>query len=101
VFFFENGDKLFGKIYFMHPMGKPKQALKVPCFVPFLSFGVGFGGLGMGGGRIFFSFFSDSQCVPTMFSLSCQMGFHHVPQVPNVFLNMFSLAPHFYPIYML
>jgi hypothetical protein len=23
------------------------------------------------------------------------MGFHHVPQVLNVFLNMFPLAPHF------
>jgi hypothetical protein len=23
---------------------------------------------------------------------------HYVPQVPNVFRNMFSIAPHFYPI---
>jgi len=38
----------------MHPMGKPKQALKVPCFVPFLSFGVGFGGWG---GEDFFLIF--------------------------------------------
>jgi hypothetical protein len=25
------------------------------------------------------------------------MGAHQVPQVPNVFPNMFSIAPHFYP----
>jgi hypothetical protein len=32
-------------------------------------------------------FLLSSHCVP-----------QHVPQVPNVFLNMFSMAPHFYHI---
>ncbi len=51
----------FGNRNFMQPMGRPKHALKVPCF---FSFSVG------GGGRIFFHFslvsnmFPNSQCVP-------------------------------------
>ncbi len=53
------------------------------------------------GGRDFFSFFPGSQCVPTMFPLSSQWVptcSQYVPQIRNVFLNMFSIAPHFYPI---
>ncbi len=69
----------FGKRKFMQPMGRPKHALKVPCF---FSFQV----LGQGEGLIFFIF-------PWFPS-----GSHYVPQVPNEFPNMFSIAPHFYPI---
>jgi hypothetical protein len=50
----------FGKRNFMLPMGRPKHALKVPSFFSFLS-------LGGWGGEDFFSFFSGSQCVLTMF----------------------------------
>ncbi len=51
---------------------------------------------GGGKGKEFFSFFPGSQCVPIMLP----MGSHHVltTQVPNVFINMSSIAPHFYPI---
>jgi hypothetical protein len=42
----------------------------------------------------FFSFFSRSQCVPFKFS----MGSQYVGQVPNVYLNIFSVASHFNPI---
>jgi hypothetical protein len=41
--------------------------------------------------NLFFSFFSGSQCVLTMFPLSSH-------QVPNMFPNMFHIATHFYPI---
>jgi hypothetical protein len=51
----------------MQPMGRPKHALKVPCFFPFYVLG------GRGWGR-FFSYFSASQCICTMFL-----------QVPNGF----------------
>jgi hypothetical protein len=45
---------------------------------------------GWGGGRKdFFSFFSTSQCVRTMFLSSAQW-------VPNIFPNIFSISPHFY-----
>jgi len=57
------------------------------------------GGGGEGGN--FFSFFLGSQCVPSMFPLSSQWVLtcsQYVPQVRNVFPNMFSIAPHFYPI---
>jgi hypothetical protein len=33
------------------------------------------------------------QCVPVKFS----MGSQHVPQVPNVFPNVFPIAPHLIP----
>jgi len=69
----------FGKRKFMQPMGRPKHALKVPCF---FSFQV----LGQGEGFFFFIF-------PWFPSCS-----HYVPQVPNEFPNMFSIAPHFYSI---
>jgi hypothetical protein len=52
---------------FMQPMGRPKHAIKVPCFLSFQVFGGG-----GGGGRRFFSFFPGSKCVPTMFHLSFQ-----------------------------
>jgi hypothetical protein len=48
------------------------------------------GGRG-GGDEDCFSFFHGSHYVPSKFP----MGSH---QVPNVFLNMFSIAPHFCPI---
>jgi len=44
-----------------------------------------------GGGERFFSFFPASQCVRTMFLSSSQW-------VPNIFPNIFSIPPHFYPI---
>ncbi len=57
----------------------------------FLSFG-GRGGEGGGKrGKDFCSFFLGSQCVPTRLHSSSQW-------VPNVFPNMFFIAPHFYPI---
>jgi hypothetical protein len=59
-------------------MGRPKHALKVPCFFPFKFWGRG---------KVFFFIF------PWFPS-----GSHYVPQVPNEFPNMFSIAPHFYPI---
>jgi len=43
------------------------------------------------GGRDFFSFFPASQCVCSMFLSSSQW-------VPNIFPNIFSIPPHFYPI---
>jgi hypothetical protein len=51
------------------------------CLV-FFSFQVGWGG----GGKDFFHFSLVPMCS------------HYVPQVPNVFCNMFSITPHFYPI---
>ncbi len=81
--------KSFGKRNFMQPMGRPKHALKVPCFFFLLCFGVGAGGHGEGWGRDFFSFFPTSQCARTMFLSSSQW-------VPNIFPNIFSIPPHFY-----
>jgi len=77
--------KSFGKRNFMQPMGRPKHALKVPFFFPFMFWGFGAGG---GGGDVF-SFFPTSQCVHTMFLLSSQW-------VPNIFPNIFSILLHFY-----
>jgi hypothetical protein len=48
----------------MQPMGRPKRALKVPCFSSFKVFEGG------GVGKDFFPIFFGSQCVPTMFLLS-------------------------------
>ncbi len=53
--------KSFGKRNFMQPMGRPKHALKVPCF---FSFYVLRGGRGVE--RDFFSFFPAYQRVCTM-----------------------------------
>ncbi len=63
--------KSFGKRNFMQPMGRPKHALKVPCFFSFYVLGWGGGGWG---GKIFFHF---SQ-LPNVFAL-CSF------QVPNGF----------------
>ncbi len=77
--------KSFGKRNFMQPMGRPKHAFKAPCLFSFYV-------LGWGGSRKdFFSFFSTSQCVRTMFLSSSQW-------VPNIFPNIFSIPPHFYLI---
>ncbi len=83
----------FGKINSMQSMERPKLAVKVPCFFPFKVLG--------GGGGAFFSFSPSTQCVPTILPLISNgfpSGFQNVPHVPNVFHNMFSIAPHFYPI---
>ncbi len=61
--------KSFGKRNFMQPMGRPKHALKVPCFFSFYVLG-----LGGGGGKIFFHF----SRLPNVFAL-CSL------QVPNGF----------------
>jgi hypothetical protein len=58
----------------MQAMGRPKDALKVLSFVPW--------------------FRKCSHCVPNGFS----SGSQYVPQIFNVFPNMFSIAPHFYPL---
>jgi hypothetical protein len=78
--------KSFGKRNFMQPMGSPKHALKVPCFFSFYVLGAG-----AGGERFCFHFSPASQCVCTMFLSSSQW-------VPNIFPNIFSILPHFYPI---
>ncbi len=84
--------KSFGKRDFMQPMGRPKHALKVPFFFSFYVLGWGAGRWGGGGWeRDFFSFFPASQCVCTMVLSSSQW-------VPNIFPNIFSIPPHFYPI---
>jgi hypothetical protein len=72
------GDKFFWEEKFLQPMGRPKQALKVPCF---FSFSPGFP--------------MCSHYVTFKFPMGTSQ---YVPQVPNVFPNMFSIAPHFYPI---
>ncbi len=81
------------------PMGRPKHALKVSVFL--LSLGEG----GVVGGSGFFFIFPwfpmCSHYVPNMFPLRSHgfsSGSHFVHQVPNVFPNMFSIAPHFYPL---
>jgi hypothetical protein len=56
----------FGNRNFMQPMGRPKHALKVPCYFPFKFWGVG------GGEEDFFSFSLGSQCIPTMFPSNSQ-----------------------------
>jgi len=78
----------FGKRNFMQqPMGRPKHAIKVShlAFFP-LKFG--------GGEDCFFNFLGFPMYVPNKFP----MGSQYVPQVPNVFPNMFFRAPHLYPI---
>ncbi len=68
--------KSFGKRNFM---GRPKHALKVPCFFSFYVLGFGEGE----GGEVFFFHFSQ---LPTAFSL-CSF------QVPNMFLNFRMFFP--------
>jgi hypothetical protein len=72
--------KSFGKRNFMQPMGRPKHALKVPCFFSFYVLE------GEGGGDIFLSFFLTFQCVCTLFPSSSQW-------VPNMFLNFAMFSP--------
>jgi hypothetical protein len=62
-------------------------------------------GWGWGEGEGFFFIFPwfpmCSQCVLTMFPSTSQWvssGSQYVPQVPNMFPNISSMAPHFYPI---
>jgi len=83
----ENGDQVFWEENFMQPMGRPKHALKVPCFLPFYVLGGG------GVGENFFIFPSFPMCLHYVPSSS-----QWVPQFCNVFLNMFSIPPHLYPI---
>jgi hypothetical protein len=86
----------FVKRIFMLPMGRPKHYSKCLAFKVFNFLAREEG---------FFSCFPHSQYVPTMFLLSSHyvpLGFpissYKVPQVLFVFLNMFSIAPHFYLI---
>ncbi len=79
--------KSFGKRNFMQPMGRPKHALKVPCFFSFFVLG-GRGGEGRGEGGSFFSFFAASQYVCTMFPSSSQ----YVPQFAIFSLSSYHLT---------
>jgi hypothetical protein len=58
--------KSFGKRNFMQPMGRPKHALKVPCFFSFYV---------LEGGKIFFGHFSRLPNVFTVCSLQVPNGF--------------------------
>jgi hypothetical protein len=80
----KNGDEVFWEEKF-HASNVKAQACTQGALLFFL---LCFGG---GGGRDFFSFFPASQCVHTMFLSSSQW-------VPNIFPNIFSIPPHFYPI---
>jgi hypothetical protein len=82
----------FGKRNFMQPMGRRAQACTQGALHFFL---LSLGVWGWGGFFPILPWFSMcSHHVPNEFS----SGFQYVPQVPNVFPNMFSIAPHFYPI---
>ncbi len=80
----KNGDKVFWEEKF-HAANVKAQACTQGALLFFL---LCFGG---GGGRDFFSFLPASQGVHTMFLSSSQW-------VPNIFPNIFSVPPHFYPI---
>jgi len=75
----KNGDKLFWKEKIHAANGKAQACTQGTLLFFLSSFGAG--------GRFFFFIF------PWFPS-----GSHCVPQVPNEFPNMFSIAPHFYPI---
>ncbi len=81
----ENGDKLFWEEKFHATNGKARACTQGALLFFLLSFGGGRGGQGI------FSFFLASQCVPTTLHSSSQW-------VPNMFPNLFFIAPHFYPI---
>ncbi len=93
-----------GKRNFMWPMGRPKHALKVPCFFFLLILGGGglfsnFPWFSMCSHYVPFKFPSSSQHVPFKFPSSSQhvpfkfpSSSQHVPRVLNVFPNMFSIA---------
>jgi hypothetical protein len=75
----KNGDRLFWEEKFHAANGKAQACTQgALIFFPFK----------------FFPFFSCSQCVPFKFPT----GSHYAPQFSNVFHNMFSITPHFYPI---
>jgi hypothetical protein len=82
----------------MQPMGRPKHALKATCFFPIKFWG---GRREREREKDYFHF----SLVPNVFPLcSFQLlngfssGFQYVPQVPSMFLNMSSMAPHFYAL---
>jgi hypothetical protein len=90
--------KSFGKSNFMQPMGRPKHALKVPCFFSFYVL--------VGGGGDFFPFIRASQCVCTMFhqvpngfpicspiSQFFPLSLYHVTFIPYAFQNDVLLSP--------
>jgi hypothetical protein len=79
----------FGKRNFMQPMGRPKHAIKVPCFF-LVSLGEGAGGWG---GR--FSVFHFS-LVPNVFHVPFEfpMDSH---QVPNMFPKFQIGSPTYSP----
>jgi hypothetical protein len=87
----KNGDCSLGKRNFMQLMGRP-QACNQGALPFFLS---SFGGGEKGIFFIFPWFPMRSHYVPFKFS----MGSQYLPQVSNVFPNIFSVAPHFYPIF--
>jgi hypothetical protein len=81
----KNGDKLYRKKKLHAANGKAQIAFMVP-----------WGGGGAGAGN-----FVHFSLVPNVFPLSSQWVLtcsQYVPQIRNVFLNIFSIAPHFYPI---
>ncbi len=85
VFFAKNGAEVFWEEKF-HAATRKAQACTQGALLFFL---LCLGG--WRGGRDFFSFFPASQCVRIMFLSSPQW-------VPNIFPNIFSIPPHFYPI---
>ncbi len=87
----KNGNELFWEEKFHAAKWEgPSMHSRRPAFFPFK----------FGWGRVedYYFFFPCfplcSQYVPFKFS----MGSQYVPQVPNVFPNIFSIPPHFYPI---
>jgi hypothetical protein len=80
----------FGKRNFMQPMGRPKHAIKVPCFF-LVSLGGGAGG--EVGWKVFFFHFS---LVPNVFYVPFEfpMDSH---QVPNMFPKFQIGSPTYSP----
>jgi len=87
----KNGDQVFWEEKFHAANGKAQACTQGALLFFLLCFGEG------GGGRYFFVIFPGfpmcSQYVPFKFP----MVSHDVPQFCNVFHNMCSKAPHFYP----
>ncbi len=86
----KNGDQVFWEEKFHAANGKA-QACTQGALLFFL---LCLEGRGWG----IFSYFPASQCVRNMFPFKFPMGSQHVPQFRNVFPNMFSIPPQFYPI---
>jgi len=77
--------KLFGKRNFMQPMGRPKHALKVPCFFSFYVLGGGWGG------EIFFHF----SRLPNVFALCSFQVRNGFPIFSLTFsLHLFTFIPY-------